>query len=250
MHAYLELEQLWKLRFNSTVSEHVWKEYYEKWGGIPRSVLEKTSPNDQKKLDLRSSYQTKIQWFWFRSVHEVDRNKSAGLCCIWMYCLRANTKTSKSGLLRTMWRKNPLNTSWSRDTSEGKVEAIAHRILAGGGNLRFVFYLSFLPGTILVPGEVRRLGDPTEDFHKWKSAFSTRFRARLAPVSHLTFGRSGLAWKTALPTQLTQFMSAEGQVFNAVFQMTAAKTHTIKVKGHTQYVWRKESSILLRCARG
>ena len=47
-----ELEKLWKLGFESVTK---WREYYDKWGGIPRSVFVKASPDEQKQLDHRTS---------------------------------------------------------------------------------------------------------------------------------------------------------------------------------------------------
>ena len=49
-----ELANLWKLRFPS-LDESVWRGYYDKWGGVPRSVLEKSDSQDQQILEQRSN---------------------------------------------------------------------------------------------------------------------------------------------------------------------------------------------------
>ena len=56
----MELMRLWELRFSS-VPEPDWRAYYDRWGGVPRSVLEKTSSHYQELLDRRSG-----QWI---SIH-------------------------------------------------------------------------------------------------------------------------------------------------------------------------------------
>ena len=49
-----ELAKLRELRFSS-VDESVWRGYYDKWGGIPRSALEKSNYQDQQILEQRSN---------------------------------------------------------------------------------------------------------------------------------------------------------------------------------------------------
>lgn len=49
-----ELEQLRELRFSS-VLESTWRGYYDRWGGVPRSVFDKITPFDQRELDMRCS---------------------------------------------------------------------------------------------------------------------------------------------------------------------------------------------------
>ena len=47
-----ELKKLWRLRFSS-VPESAWRGYYDRWGGVPRSVFDKITTLDQEGLDMR-----------------------------------------------------------------------------------------------------------------------------------------------------------------------------------------------------
>lgn len=46
-----ELHQLWEFQYKSVITESEWKDRFNKWGGIPRSVLSKGSVTYQQALD-------------------------------------------------------------------------------------------------------------------------------------------------------------------------------------------------------
>ena len=47
----MEISQLWKLQYTTTFTESDWKGRFDKWGGIPRSVLEVTDHVYQEQLE-------------------------------------------------------------------------------------------------------------------------------------------------------------------------------------------------------